>query len=106
MHHDFWRALIKAFLFMAFIVFAMLLIWPAEAQVQCNTHARMTSVLANKYNESPRTSGTVGTQRIMQTFVSATGSWTVVITRIDGWACIVASGKDWEDVLFEPGQKS
>jgi hypothetical protein len=34
---------------------------------------------------------------LVEVFASNDGtSWTIVVTRPDGWSCIVAVGEDWE----------
>ena len=40
--------------------------------------------------------GTVNEDRYMQLFVSQQGSWTILVTKTDGQACIVAAGQNWE----------
>ena len=40
--------------------------------------------------------GTVNEDRYMQLFVSPQGSWTILVTKTDGQACIVAAGQNWE----------
>ena len=70
---------------------------PASAiPIQCAKHNQMVELLAKKYSENPVAMGTVNEDRFMQLFVSARGSWTVVLTKTDGEACIVAAGHNWE----------
>ena len=40
--------------------------------------------------------GTVNSDRYMQLFVSRKGTWTILVTKTDGEACIVAAGNNWE----------
>jgi hypothetical protein len=65
-------------------------------QVQCAKHNQMVGLLSEKYSENPVAMGTVSEDRYMQLFVSPGGSWTVLVTKTDGQACIVAAGQNWE----------
>jgi hypothetical protein len=56
----------------------------------------MIVLLSKKYSEAPVAMGTVSEDRFMQVFVSAQGSWTILVTKTDGEACIVAAGNNWE----------
>jgi hypothetical protein len=38
---------------------------------------------------------------VIEIFTSASGSWTIVVTRPDGQTCLVASGQAWEDITDE-----
>lgn len=65
-------------------------------QVQCAKHQQLAGMLAKKYSENPVAMGTVNEDRYMQLFISRSGSWTILVTRTDGQACIVAAGQNWE----------
>jgi hypothetical protein len=64
--------------------------------VQCAKHDQLVGMLSKKYSESPIAMGTVNEDRYMQLFVSQQGSWTILVTKTDGQACIVAAGQNWE----------
>jgi hypothetical protein len=64
--------------------------------VQCAKHEQLVGMLSKKYSESPIAMGTVNEDRYMQLFVSRQGSWTILVTKTDGQACIVAAGQNWE----------
>jgi hypothetical protein len=64
--------------------------------VQCAKHDLMVGLLAKKYKENPIATGTVNQDRFMQLFVSLKGTWTILMTKTDGEACIVAAGENWE----------
>jgi hypothetical protein len=65
-------------------------------EIQCAKHNQMVGLLAKKYSENPVATGTVNEDRFMQLFVSAAGSWTILVTTTNGEACIVAAGQNWE----------
>jgi len=68
----------------------------SAVQVQCASHNQMVGLLSKKYSENPVAMGTVNTDRYMQLFVSEKGTWTILVTKTDGEACIVAAGNNWE----------
>ena len=70
----------------------------AEGDARCTAHQQMVSLLSKKYSEAPMGIGTVNQDRVMQIFVSAKGSWTIVVTKTDGLSCIVAAGQNWENI--------
>lgn len=82
----------------AFAMLVAVLVTAAPAAIQCGPHDRMIHVLGTKYREAVKADGTVSRERIMEIFVSGSGSWTVLVTDTDGLACIVAAGEDWQDV--------
>ena len=65
-------------------------------QVQCAQHNQIVGLLEKKYSENRIAMGTVNDDRFMQLFVSPQGSWTILVTKTDGVACIVAAGNNWE----------
>jgi hypothetical protein len=74
-------------------------------EVQCAKHKQMVGLLSKKYSENPVAMGTVNADRYMQIFVSNEGTWTVLVTKTNGEACIVAAGNNWEKLpllLAEP----
>ena len=68
----------------------------SAVEIQCASHKQMVGLLSKKYSENPVAMGTVNTDRYMQIFVSPKGTWTVLVTKTDGEACIVAAGNNWE----------
>ena len=68
----------------------------SAVEIQCAGHKQMIGLLAKKYKEEPMAMGTVNSDRFMQLFVSPGGTWTILVTKTDGQACIVAAGQNWE----------
>ena len=68
----------------------------SAVEIQCAKRDQIAGLLAKKYAEQPVGMGTIGAERYMQLFVSPHGSWSVVVTRTNGEACIVAAGANWE----------
>ena len=71
------------------------------ATPQCAGHEDMVKVLATRYSEAPKAVGLVNENRVVEIFVSRTGSWTILVTRPGGTACILAAGQDWEEVPLD-----
>ena len=65
----------------------------------CHSHADLAEMLNQKYAEQPSALGVQSNGHLVEVFVSHDGtSWTIVITRPDGWSCIVAVGEHWESL--------
>jgi hypothetical protein len=68
----------------------------------CHSHADLAEMLNQKYAEQPSALGVQANGHLVEVFVANDGtSWTIVVTRPDGWSCIVAVGEHWES-LPEP----
>ena len=53
--------------------------------------------LAEKYGETLQSMGLHQSNAVMEIYASeATGTWTILVTRPDGQACLVAAGRMWE----------
>jgi len=68
----------------------------SAVEVQCAKQALMHQLLTEKYKETPVGVGTINQDRLMQLFVSANGTWTMLMTKTDGESCIIASGENWD----------
>ena len=80
---------------------------PASAQAPsgsglapaCHSRADLTKMLDQKFAEQPSALGVQADGQLVEVFVSNQGtSWTIVVTRSDGWSCIVAVGEHWESL--------
>jgi hypothetical protein len=80
---------------------------PASAQAPpgtalapaCHSRADLTKMLDQKFAEQPSALGVQADGQLVEVFVSNQGtSWTIVVTRPDGWSCIVAVGEHWESL--------
>ncbi len=71
----------------------------AEAQTRTACAERTTVVkrLAEKYGETLQSLGLHQNNAVVEVYASdETGSWTILMTRPDGVACLMASGQMWE----------
>jgi hypothetical protein len=65
----------------------------------CNSHTDLTEMLEQKFAEQPTALGLQSNGQLLEVFVANDGtSWTIVVTRPDGWSCIVAVGERWESL--------
>ena len=80
---------------------------PAESRIACGPHSKLTKALTGKYKEIRKGLGLVASQRVLEVYASPDGSWTVVMTDLNGISCIIATGHSWEDApkvaMAEPG---
>lgn len=71
----------------------------AHAQAaNCAPRDALVERLSQRYDENRSGAGLQNSRQMLEVWSSEeTGSWTVLITRADGIACIVASGTNWVD---------
>jgi hypothetical protein len=64
-------------------------------QPQCGPRDKVTTLLAEKYGETRRSTG-LAQNTVVEVYASAeTGSWTIAITTPDGRMCLVAAGQNF-----------
>ena len=77
----------------------------AALAAQCAPREQVVAGLATRFDEVRRGAGLTaapdGRAQVVEIFTSASGSWTIVVTRPDGQTCLVASGQAWEDIAEE-----
>jgi hypothetical protein len=73
----------------------------ASAAAPCGSHDAIAKSLTTKFKEARRIMGVVNARAVMEIFMSAQGTWTVVVTDTNGLACIIAAGQDWQEVPVE-----
>jgi hypothetical protein len=81
---------------------------PALAQTACGLHEEMSKTLIQTFDERPLGRGLQTPIRMFEVWTSdATGSWTILLVRPDGLACVMASGQAWTPARVEiPGTPS
>ncbi|SFO45707.1 hypothetical protein SAMN03159463_01975 [Mesorhizobium sp. NFR06] len=72
---------------------------PALAQFICGGHDYLVARLAESFEEKRLGYGVAGEAAIFEVFVSAGGTWTILMTDVKGRSCILAAGDGWEDTL-------
>ncbi len=74
----------------------------AMAQMPCATHDDIAKLLGSKYLEGVTHMGLAGGKNLIEIYVSEKGTFTVVATQPSGLSCIIAAGKDWEQMADPP----
>ena len=62
----------------------------------CGPRAEVVTRLKAEYGELSVGVGTSSPDLVVEVFVAATGSFSVVFSRANGIACIIAVGENWE----------
>lgn len=78
---------------------------PAHAQgSNCAPHSTVVERLAEGYGERVQNRGLADAETVVETFANpVTGTWTIVVSGMDGTACLVASGEGWHIVTSPEG---
>lgn len=71
----------------------------ANAQsTACGNHTDVVKKLHQGYSERPVSMGLSNNGAVVEVFASKVGTFTIVITRPDGVACLVSVGEGWENI--------
>jgi Rad3-related DNA helicase len=84
---------------------------PAMAQnPNCADREQVVARLAEQYGETLQSAGMNNDNAVLEIYASEdTGTWTILVTRPDGVACLIAAGEMWEGdaaPLTKPGEPS
>jgi len=66
--------------------------------VLCGERQQILDSLENRYAESPKAMGLAGNGSVVELLTSRDGTWTILVTRPSGMACLAAAGQHWEAV--------
>lgn len=79
------------------LAFALLAPDATVAASRCDDRAKVVARLAEKYGEEVQSMGLNASNHVVEIYASEdTGTWTILATRPDGVACLIASGHLWE----------
>jgi hypothetical protein len=78
----------------------------AAAPVVCGERQAFTEALKGKFKEERQALGLVATSSVVELYVSPGGSWTVLMTGVDGKSCVLATGHSWETSTPKAAQSS
>ena len=65
------------------------------ANTRCGNHKDVVAFLGKKYKETRIGMGLINAGQMMELYISAEGTWTMLITRPDGLSCFGPVGKNW-----------
>jgi hypothetical protein len=69
----------------------------AEGRQACADHTLVVQRLADKYGETLKSMGLHQNDGLIEVYASDdTGTWTILMTKPDGQACLLAAGQMWE----------
>lgn len=69
----------------------------------CAPRSEMIAALTQRFGEVQRGAGLVDAAQLIEIWSApGSGSWTVLVTRVDGRSCILASGRHWRDAPKPP----
>ncbi|MCZ6591523.1 MAG: hypothetical protein O7B98_10355 [Alphaproteobacteria bacterium] len=69
---------------------------PAYAQSQCDVRKSLLAKLDTGYAERPVAVGLASTGNVVELLISTDGTWTILVTKPNGIACIAAVGEEWQ----------
>jgi hypothetical protein len=72
---------------------------PARAQLVCGGHSDLVAGLAKALQQKQVGYGVVGQKAVIEIYVSASGTWTMLITGVEDRSCVLATGDGWENTL-------
>lgn len=69
----------------------------AEGRPACAERTELVQKLKDRFGETLRSVGLHQTDGVVEVYSSdSTGTWTILVTRPDGIACLLAAGQMWE----------
>ena len=81
---------------MAALTTVMLASRPADAQQLCLLHEAAQEQLAERFHEDVAGRGLASNGKAMvELYTSEEGSWTLVVTDVEGRSCVIGSGVGW-----------
>ena len=76
----------------------------SAARLVCGERAGMVQKLASQYDEAPVSMGVAANGSLLQLLASPDGeTWTLLLIRPSGIACIMATGESWDAVIPRGG---
>lgn len=82
----------------------LLSVQAANAQQACRVRTEAVVQLERQYDEQVAGRGLAANgQRMLELFVSETGSWTLLVSDPSGRSCVVASGEAWQGLTLALG---
>ena len=88
----------RSFLMTVGLIAVTLASAPVHAQMICGQHTDVISKLKNSYEEHAVGMGLSTDGGLIEIYSSENGTWTILITRPSGLACLVAAGDGWEEL--------
>ncbi len=95
----------RATMILAAVVSAAFFAFEAKAEAQCNTTESIRAQLGDKYKEKPVAAGVMNNGSLIEVYTSeGGGTWSIVITGVNGISCLVSAGEGWRALPAQYGQ--
>lgn len=78
----------------------------AHAQAYCDVRTKVLALLDAGYGEQRIATGLASTGNVVEVLISSDGTWTILLTKPDGIACVVAVGEEWQVLKTQLSGKS
>ena len=78
----------------------------AHAQSSCDVRKSLLAKLDNGYSEKPVAVGLASSGNVVELLISSDGTWTILVTKPNGIACVAAVGEEWYDLELPPGDEA
>lgn len=75
----------------------------AQSGPLCGNRDEIVRSLTEQFKEAPQAVGVVDRNAVLEIFVSAAGTWTIIATGTDGNSCLVSSGEGWDSKTMVAG---
>lgn len=75
---------------------------PAQSATPCAPRDRIVERLAQGYDEVQNATAIAANGAALELWVSGVGTWTIIVVRTDGLACLLASGVEWSGIAPMP----
>jgi hypothetical protein len=76
----------------------------AQAQFICGGHSDLVAGLAQAFQQKQIGYGVVSEAAIVEIYVAANGTWSMLVTDVKGRSCIFATGDGWENTAIATAQ--
>ncbi|HEV7306943.1 hypothetical protein [Ensifer sp.] len=78
----------------------------SQAPMNCADRSEVIAFLAGQYREKPAATAQINAQAIMEIYAADNGSWTLIVTDVNGRSCVILAGKSWEALPALPVPKA
>lgn len=86
----------SVFLASALLIAALASPNTAEARSFCAPRDNIVKILDKRFSEKRQAIGLANQKGLVELYVSAGGTWSMVRTNVQGVSCVIASGHAWE----------
>ncbi|OCO98185.1 MULTISPECIES: hypothetical protein [unclassified Ensifer] len=78
----------------------------SQAPINCADRSEVIEFLARQYREKPAATAQINPHAIMEIYAADNGSWTLIVTDVNGRSCVILAGKNWESLPALPIPKA